>query len=352
MTTRRLNVLGERRAALEMCGYCPKLCRSACPVSDAEASEALIPWGKMSMTWYVARGELEPDRDVARLAWGCTGCHACRERCEHQNPVAATLAAARAMFRDRSLAPPGSEAVLRRVVERRARLAERARALRAPSGEASDVALLVGCGYLAGRGTEASDGVKAARALFGSVHVLDGCCGLPLKEGGERKGALELFEALVASLGGRRLVVMDAGCAAELRDIGAETLVEAAARRASKLGRVALAGTVRWHDPCRLARGLGLTDEPRFVLERALGAPPAEFERHGREVACSGAGALLPFAMPKTARTIVRAKLAEHARLGGGTLVTACATSLGWFRAQRVAALDLATILARSLTGG
>jgi len=109
---------------------------------------------------------------------------------------------------------------------------------------------------------------------------------------------------------------------------------------------------VRFHDPCRLARGLGVIEEPRVVLERAFGAPPAEFERRGRAVSCSGAGALLPFAMPKTARAIARERLAEHERLGGGTLVTACATSLAWFRAQGAPVLDLATILARSLTGG
>ena len=351
MSARRLTVLDERRAALEMCGYCPKLCRSTCPVSEATASEALIPWGKMSMTWYVARGDLKPDRDVASLAWGCTGCHGCRERCEHQNPVAATLTAARAVFREQGLAPPGSERAVSRFAARRARLAERARALRLRD-ETSNVALLVGCGYLAARGDEAKDVATAARALFGAVHVLDGCCGLPLAEGGERAGALELRRALVSSLAGRRLVVADAGCAAELRELGAETLVEAAAQRVSKLGRVALAGPVRFHYPCRLARGLGVIEEPRVVLARAFGAPPAEFEHRGSAVSCSGAGGLLPFAMPKAARTIARERLAEHERLGGGTLVTACATSLGWFRAQGAPVLDLATILARSLTGG
>ena len=79
---RRLSMLDERAAALETCGYCPKLCRGACPVSEAEASEALIPWGKMSMTWYAARGDIEPDPDVAALPWACTGCFGCRERCE------------------------------------------------------------------------------------------------------------------------------------------------------------------------------------------------------------------------------------------------------------------------------
>jgi Fe-S oxidoreductase len=345
-------MLEERRAALEMCGYCPKLCRETCPVSEVAASEALIPWGKMTLTWYAARGDLTPDRDVARLAWGCTACWGCRERCEHQNPVAPTLTAARAAYRGEGLAPAASERAHARFVQARERLRERALAL-APRDAGAGVALVVGCGYLGGRGSEAGDILRAARALFGSVRVLGGCCGVPRAEAGDAAGARELRDALVDEAKGRHLVVADAGCAEALRDAGAETLVEAAASRASKLGRLpAPREPWRYHDPCRLARGLGLVREPRLVLERALGAPPAEFERAGSDTRCSGAGALLPFVMPRTARGIARDRLAEHERLGGGTVVTACATSLAWFRAQGARAVDLATVIARSLAGG
>lgn len=349
---KRLRMLDERRAALEMCGYCPKLCRETCPVSEVEASESLIPWGKMTLTWYTARGDLAPDRELARLPWACTACFGCRERCEHQNPVAETLTAARAVYRAEGLAPAGSEAAHRRFVAKRERLRQRARAF-ASNAARGGVALVVGCGYLDARGTEADDIVRAARALFGAVRVLEGCCGVPLAEAGDAAGARELHTALVAEAEGRPLVVADAGCASALREAGAETLVEAAARRASRLGRLPPSKEpFRYHDPCRLARGLGVTREPRVVLERALGAPPAEFERAGSRTRCSGAGALLPFALPKTARLIARDRLGEHERLGGGTVVTACAASLGWFRAQGARAIDLSTIIARSLLGG
>src|SRR5687768_16249494 len=167
---RRLTVLDERRAALETCGYCPKLCRTACPVSDVEASEALIPWGKMTFTWYAARGDIEADRDVAALPWACTGCLACREHCAHENPVAPTLVAARAVYHERGLAPPGSEAALRRDGARRERLRRRASELSGSTPGARS-AVLVGCGYLGTRGREARDIVRAARGLFGEVEV-------------------------------------------------------------------------------------------------------------------------------------------------------------------------------------
>lgn len=347
---RRLTVLDDRRAALETCGYCPKLCRSTCPVSEVEGREPLIPWGKMSMTWYVARGELEPDRDVAELPWACTGCLACRERCEHKNPVAPTLLAAREVFRERGLAPAGSEAAHRRFEARHGAIRARARELGA-AGTDSEQALLVGCGYLAGRGPEANDVVKAAAAL-GVTRVLSGCCGEAFRATGDAERAERERAALLAEAGGRTIVAADAGCAEELHGPGMLTLIELAAENQERLQRVAAPeGIVRYHDPCRLARGLGVTDEPRVILERAFGAPPAEFERSGVAGTCSGAGGLLPFTRSDTARSIARERLAEHERLGGGTLVTACAASLSWFRAQGAKAIDLASVLSRSLTG-
>jgi len=348
---RRLIMLEERRAALEMCGYCPKLCRSACPVSEAEGSEALIPWGKMSMTWYAARGELAVDRDVAALAWGCTGCFACRERCEHQNPVAETLVAARAVHHAHAHAPRGSTAALARFEARRERLAARAREL--DGGVEGSTALVVGCGYLGLRGPEANDIVTATRGLLGAVSVLRGCCGLVAREAGDPERADVLRAALLAEAGGRRLVVADAGCALALRDAGATTLAEVAATRLGRLGRVAgLAGPVRYHDPCRLARGLAVQAEPRAILERALGQKPAEFVHSRSETACSGAGGLLPFTFPRAARSIARTRLREHDGLGGGTVVTACASSLRWLRLGGATVQDLASVIARSLAGG
>jgi dimethylglycine catabolism B len=346
---RRLAMLDDRRVALETCGYCPKLSRAACPVSEAEGSEALTPWGKMTFTWYVARGDLPPDRELSALPWGCTGCFGCRERCEHKNPVAETLVAARAAYRELGLFPAGAEGLERLLAARRTRAAARASTLGAPD---AGTALVVGCGYLTGRGGEAADAVRVARALLGPISVLSGCCGVATREAGFPERADAERRALLEETRGRRLVVLDAGCALALQNHGAQTLVEVAAERLDHFRPLAARGPTRWHDPCRLSRGLGLVREPRAVLERALGSPPLEFDRRGPYGACAGSGALLPFTMPRTARAIARDRMAEHERLGGGTIVTGCASSLGWLRAQRAPVEDLVTVMARSLPGG
>jgi Fe-S oxidoreductase len=342
-------MLDERRAALETCGYCPKLCRSACPVSNVEASEALIPWGKMAITWYAARGDVKPDQELSLLPWGCTGCFACRDRCEHKNPVAETLRAARASYGDLGFRPPGAVAAESRRRARAGRLRKVARKL---STEDAGTALVIGCGYLTLARSEAAEAVRAARALFGPVSVISGCCGLAAREAGDPEQADREGAELLRAVAGRRLVAVDAGCALELRSAGAVTLIEAAASHLDAMAPTFRgAGPMRWHDPCRLGRGLGLTAEPRRLLERALGEPPAEFEHRGKDAICSGAGGLLPFSMPRTARAIARERIEEHERLGGGTIVTGCAASLAWLRAQGARVTDIVSVLARSLSG-
>ena len=110
MTERRaLTVLENRRAELETCAFCPKLCRSACPVSDAEVNETVTPWGKMGAVYRLARGAVEPSPEYAASAWACTGCFGCKERCEQRNPVAETLYEARASHASHGLAPKAAK---------------------------------------------------------------------------------------------------------------------------------------------------------------------------------------------------------------------------------------------------
>jgi Fe-S oxidoreductase len=106
---------------------------------------------------------------------------------------------------------------------------------------------------------------------------------------------------------------------------------------------------VRFHDPCALGRGLSEYAAPRALLTRALGRNPDEFTAQREKAECSGGGALLPISMPETSSRIADLRLAAHEREGGGVLVTACASSLRRFRAQGTPAVDIASVVERSL---
>lgn len=374
---RRLPTLEACKSTLERCVFCPKLCRSACPVSNAEPRETLTPWGKMSMAYFVANESVALADSFASPAWACTGCFGCRESCDHKNDVAGTLFEARSALVEKGVGPAAARAVLERFPEKAGVLGKAARELSvlAEVSSSASTAVLLGCAYARGGpgapsrpgdSPEARDAVRASAALVGGrVSLVDVCCGAPLLHAGDTKRFHEQGKALARALEGKeRLLVVDAGCASTIRvhlaaagvDMGlpVEHFAERAARELGKLHRVDGLGDgpVRWHDPCQLGRGLGVYDQPRDVLSRALGRAPDEFDRRREGARCSGAGGLLPVTMPETSRDIARSRVAEHEASGGGTIVTGCASSLRTFRKQGANAIDLVTVVARALGVG
>jgi Fe-S oxidoreductase len=353
---RRLPTLAARKATFERCVFCPKLCRSACPVSNADTRETVTPWGKMSMSYFVANESVAAAPSFAAPAWACTGCFGCREHCDHKNDVTGTLFDSRSAFVEAGIAP---EAATRAIAKFDGKT-PRPSSVASEVNDAAGTALLVGCAY-SRHNAEARDAVRAtAKLAGGSVALVDVCCGAPLLYAGDKKRFRQQGEMLAQAVKHReQLVVVDAGCASAIRVHHAQAGVgmiapvlhfaEFAAREIGRMGPIDLGGDVRYHDPCQLGRGLGVYDAPRAILARATGKQPGEFERRREDARCSGAGGLLPLTMPDVSRTIARQRLDDHERSGGGTVVTACASSLTSFRKEGAKAIDLVTVVARAL---
>lgn len=363
---KRLPQLEPRKATFERCVFCPKLCRSACPVSNADQRETVTPWGKMSMSYFVANESVALADTFAAPAWACTGCFGCREQCDHKNDVAGTLFASRSALMEAGVGPKSARRVLDRFAETSASLGNNARELGVLPEVNADArtAVLVGCGYARKAPDVARQAVRAVAKLTGGpVSIVDVCCGAPLLYAGDAKRFVQQGEMLVQALKHKeRAIVVDAGCASTIRvhhaDAGVsmpaviEHFVELAARELGTLGRAthfAERGPVRWHDPCQLGRGLGLYDAPRAVLSRALGRAPEEFERTRGDARCSGGGGLLPVTMPEVAQGIAKQRVDDHERSGGGMIVTGCASSRRTFEKQGARAVDLVTLVADAL---
>jgi len=368
VTSFRLPLLEPHRASLETCVYCPKLSRAACPVSTVEASETVTPWGKMSLAYFAARGDVPLDRDHGEPAWACSACYACRERCDHKNEVATVLIDARAELFAEGAAPPAAIDVAGRFPDRSRAIRAAAIALDGGRRDEASAAVLIGCTYLEHLPDIAADALVATEALLGEpARPVRACCGLPLLYAGDRAGFIEAARALAAEIEeSRTLVAVDPGCArallveyprAGIAVPRPELFVDLAARALDKLAPLVRltsdgapeVGPVRYHDPCQLGRGLGRYDEPRRVLARVTGASPAGFLREREHAECSGAGGLLPATRPESSAAIADARIGEHRARGGGALVTACASSLRRFRSRGEPALDLCTLVARSL---
>ena len=291
---KRLPQLEARKTNLERCVFCPKLCRTACPVSNAEERETLTPWGKMSMAYFVANESVSLSPSFADPAWACTGCFGCREHCDHKNDVTGTLFDTRSALVDNGVAPAGARRVLERFVEKSAVLGKSARDLSVlpEVDDRAGTAVLLGCAYARHAPAEARDAVRATAALVGGkVSLVDVCCGAPLLHAGDKKRFIQQGEMLAQAIKHKeRVVVIDAGCASTIRvhhaanGVGMIAPIEHFAERAAReLGRMKQVpglgdGPLRYHDPCQLGRGLGVYDQPRALLSLALGRAPDEFE--------------------------------------------------------------------------
>lgn len=104
--------LAGHARAIEVCAYCPGLCRFACPVEEVEGREAASPRLMVSLLHHMQRGVFPWGEDAARAMTFCDGCGACTEVCQHQNPVHGMLLAGRAVAHGRGLTDPGVRAVV------------------------------------------------------------------------------------------------------------------------------------------------------------------------------------------------------------------------------------------------
>jgi len=201
-----------------------------------------------------------------------------------------------------------------------------------------------------------------------------GCCGVPAATSGDAVTGALLAQVNVAALsaGSFDAIVTACGsCGAALARDYRENLGDPEVRERwralagkvrdvtsflSELGLTAPLGPVplraTYHDPCHLARGMGVTREPRALLRRVPGLELTEMKEPTR---CCGSGGTFSLSHYPLSRRIADRKLDDVAGTGAEAVVTgcsACRMHLCDGIRQRSAALVVAhtaEILARSV---
>jgi Fe-S oxidoreductase len=364
-----LRVLSDQRTQLDSCAYCPKLCRFACPVSEATGREGFTPWGKMSTAFLVERSARPPDAALAEAAYACSGCGRCGTFCRNHIDVPEALGAARAVAVEAGLAPPGIRSLLERfrrdgspVGSIPAAIATSGVEVAAPS---QTEAFFPGCAALA---LEPSDVLAAqavgvaASARLPVARAAELCCGYPLLAAGDLggfKAQARRVAAHLTSIG--KLVVGDPGCAHTLRNLYPEFGVELhcevvplaehlAAALPRLKARAPLRARVTFHDPCHLARSLGCTEPPRLLLRRAV-SELVEPAHSGADTMCSGGGGAMPWSMPEVSGAMAKAR-ADELAAAAPLVVTACPTSKRALQRRGAKVRDLAAVMASWLDVG
>ncbi|MFA5399637.1 MAG: L-lactate dehydrogenase (quinone) large subunit LdhH [Dehalococcoidia bacterium] len=170
------------------------------------------------------------------------------------------------------------------------------------------------------------------------------CCGAPAYFSGDYSSALALAQRNIEALSSGNpdyIVTVCPGCAVMLKKeflsltTGLKELHEKAVRLSEKvrdlsqllaeLGtkpavKVSKVKKVTYHDPCHLKRGLGISAEPRQLIE-AAGYSLVEMNDAD---ACCGFGGDTLLAHPELCGSILRRKLANIKATGVDTVVTGC----------------------------
>ncbi|HET9052468.1 MAG TPA: (Fe-S)-binding protein, partial [Candidatus Dormibacteraeota bacterium] len=327
-----------------------------CPTHEVTRNERHQPWGHAREDVAAARSAAGfGGGAAAESAYACATCAACTVPCEVDGVETPDLVwAVRAtVWRAGSAPTAAAEAVARAAAglvlatEDPPGWIDPAPTMAALAGLATAGARLLlvpGCGALGRRPAAAVAAGRALAALGAPFRVEHEhrCCGAIARAAGDGEGARRAAGAVVdaaRAAGVETIAVQSPSCAAHLsREAGGvrvapfatvvRDLVEGAGGTGAAAGGDAARRTA-YHDPCMLARHLGVTAAPREAL-RALGAGDiAELEHRGPATRCSGRGGLLAATNPRIARGYLDLLVADVRASGATRLVTGCATCAG-----------------------
>ncbi len=347
--------------ATSTCSYCPKACRFSCPVSEATQNESLSAWGKMSAAHHVVAEQKPIDVEVSAAVHACTGCGRCTSFCKHENDVGPTLFAARGEAVKAGLQPRGAASTLATFHQAQNPFGRELGSLVASWRAQRPVRypLFPGCSTLVKRPGLLEQTIAVSDAFgapMGVAKSASKCCGYPLYAA----GAFDAFAAHAKSVAEAfvetpEVAVLDAGCAFTFRKLYPEFGVRLPTRIRTVIEvlhenlphapeRKPLPQRVGYHDACHLGRGLGLYDEPRALLARAV-TMIVEAPSVRREGGCAGGGGLLPRTMVETSVEMARRQALEISDDPNVAMVTGCPTSTRMFERAGRRAMDLISVL-------
>ncbi|MBI5057135.1 MAG: (Fe-S)-binding protein [Nitrospirae bacterium] len=349
--------------ACTQCGECLKFC----PVQDVTGNPSISPPEKIRMfrEFIKASGGLkamlfggrEIDRklleDFTKAVYECTTCGACGRSCTAGIFTERLWPMLRKEMVRHGLGPMGPQAKMPGSIERTGNPYEKPPEQRFspwfPEGvkiaEKADIAYYAGC----------TGAYEAQPMVRGDVLVLSAigekftmlsaeeevCCGFPLFITGQHDMLRDLVSRLVNAYKAKGVKTLLCSCPCcvnimvkdwplfygkelpfKIRHIS--QFVEAAIKKGKLKFRQGLKERIIYHDPCYLSRGVGIIAEPRFILSQIPEIQLLEFDRHGLDSRCCGAGGAARKVFHENAIAMGRLTIDEAVEKKADKLVLSC----------------------------
>jgi heterodisulfide reductase subunit D len=346
-----------------MCGECLKYC----PVQDVTGNPSISPPEKIGMfrefikATRGLKARLFGPRDIdsalledfVKAVYECTVCGACGQNCTVGIFTQRLWPMLRKEMVKRGLGPLGPQAGLPKAIEKTGNPYDK------PAGDRFNpwfpdnvrVSEKADIGYYAGctGAYEAQPMVKGDSVVLGAsgepftmlAPEEEVCCGFPLFITGQHDMLEDLTKRLVSAYKakGVKVLVCSCPCCVNImsRDwplfYGQELPfkirhITQFAVDALKNRKLNLKGELRerliYHDPCYLSRGVGIIEEPRSILRSIPGVYLMEFDRHGLNSRCCGAGGAARKVFHDNAIAMGRLTIDEAVEKGADRLILSC----------------------------
>ena len=341
-------MLTKYKKEISYCTYCPKLCRFACPVTNAECRETVAPTTKMVFLHLVRAGAVDLTAEEADIFHRCLGCRLCRAYCKHRIDVGEIMISARAEAVLKGAAPEHVRSFIHKYRSAGnpygVKLREKLDALRQERriNKSAPAILYISPSNLE-HYPETAERLIKMMEMCGRDFAVYGGDPLGCGSAALYAGDTETFGAMakkVAAVLNRYETVISAD--PDALSVMKEKYPEAGAKISGKLlhatewmaeqargGRLQFdaktSERVMYHDPCHLAKYLGVLDPPRELLDRRFYRDNIlEFSWNRDKNYCCGGGSLLPVAAPDTALAVAGKRLEEYREAKPDLLVTAC----------------------------
>jgi Fe-S oxidoreductase len=302
------------------CGFC----REECPIYRVKRLETFSSRGRMLIARGLLEGVLEPSAEMQEVMDDCLMCGYCQARCALDNME--IFSAVRRDLREAGFSSPKHERTADKILEEGTLFP---RPL--PFRRVGTMPLYLGCTYQS-KPHEVKVIVSVLEKVGIDPLVSDEiCCSYIVGAVGFKdrfKEAQARFRQVYGpNLDGEILTVCPT-CTATLRDeyglIVKHALV-AVAEKLAEMDLKPLDRRVTYHDPCHLGRMLGITEEPRKILQ-ALGLELVEMEHHGIFSTCCGGGGGVLDVDRNLAIEVAKNRIRDAVAVGVNTIVTACPT--------------------------
>ena len=349
--------------ACTQCGECLKYC----PVQEVTGDMSISPPEKIRMfrqfiksteglkSMLTSPGKIDRKmlEDFTKAVFECTTCGACNQSCSVGIATERLWPVLRKEMVKRGLGPVGPQAIMPEVIRKTGNPYDKPSKERYSPwfpenvnvAEKAEIAYYAGCtGAYCAQPMVRGD-VLVLKAIGVPFTMLppdeEVCCGFPLFITGQHDMLGDLVKRLVDAYQRKGVKTLLCSCPCcvnimvkdwpafygrelpfRIRHIS--QFVTDALRGGKLKFRKGLKERVIYHDPCYLSRGMGIIAEPRFILSQIPDVELLEFDRHGENTRCCGAGGAARKVYHENAIAMGRLTIDEAVEKKADRLVLSC----------------------------